>query len=108
MMIENAAILSAVRTPIGKGQKGVFKAMRPDELGAIAVKEAVRRAGIKIDCLEDVIIGCAMPEAEQGMNVARIISFRAGLPQEVSAASVNRFCASGLHAIADVAKSIAQ
>lgn len=107
MMMENIAIISAVRTPIGKGIKGAFKAKRPDELGAITIAEAVKRAQVDPGDIEDVIFGCAMPEAEQGMNVARIMSLRAGLPINVSAATVNRFCASGLHAVADVAKSIA-
>jgi acetyl-CoA acyltransferase len=107
MMIENVAILSAVRTPMGKGVRGVFRATRPDELGAAVIRESVKRAGIKGDEIEDVIFGCAMPEGEQGMNVARIMSLRAGLLSTVSAATVNRFCASGLHAVADVAKSIA-
>lgn len=107
MMIENVAILSAVRTPIGKGQRGAFRTTRPDELGASTVKEAVTRARVAVTDIDDVIAGCAMPEAEQGMNVARIMSLRAGLPISVSAATVNRFCASGLHAVADVAKSIA-
>lgn len=107
MMIKDVGILSAVRTPIGKGIKGAFRAMRPDDLGAIATDFALRKAGLKGDDCDDVIFGCAMPEAEQGMNVARIISLRAGLPFNVSAATVNRFCASGLHAVADVAKSIA-
>jgi acetyl-CoA acyltransferase len=105
MMMENVAILSAVRTPIGKGIKGVFKATRPDDLGAITISEAVKRANISD--IEDIIFGCAMPEAEQGMNVARIMALRAGLPINASAATVNRFCSSGLHAVADVAKSIA-
>jgi len=105
-MFDNVAILSAVRTPIAKGGRGLFKNLRPDELGSIVIKEAVKRAGISKDEIEDVIFGCAMPEAEQGMNVARIMSLRAGLPVTTSAATVNRFCASGLHAVADVAKSI--
>lgn len=105
-MMENVAILSAVRTPIGKGVKGSFRAVRPDELAALALIGSLNRSGLKSDDLEDVIFGCAMPEAEQGMNVARIASLRAGLPVNVSAATVNRFCASGLHAVADVAKSI--
>jgi len=106
-MMENIAILSAVRTPIGKGVKGVFKNTRPDELGSAVLKEALKRANISPEDIEDVIFGCAMPEGEQGMNVARIISLRAGLPTSSSAATVNRYCASGLNAIADVAKSIA-
>jgi len=105
-VLENVAILSAVRTPIGKGLRGAFKTTRPDELGAVAVAEAFRRSGLKSDAIDDVIMGCAMPEAEQGMNVARIISLRADLPVNISAATVNRFCASGLHAVADIAKSI--
>ncbi|HXW52510.1 MAG TPA: thiolase family protein [Myxococcota bacterium] len=106
MMIENVAVVSAVRTPIGKGIKGVFRATRPDELGARVIREALSRAKVESRDIDDVIFGCAMPEAEQGMNVARIMSLRAGLPETVSAATVNRFCASGLHAIADIAKSI--
>lgn len=107
MMMDNVAILSAVRTPIGKGIKGAFRATRPDELGAVTIAEAVKRAGVSGDDVDDVIFGCAMPEGEQGMNVARIMGLRAGLPIGVSAATVNRFCASGLHAVADIAKSIA-
>lgn len=106
MMMENVAILAAVRTPIGRGGRGVFKSTRPDELGAVTINEALKRANVSGDELEDIIFGCAMPEAEQGMNVARIMSLRAGLPVNVSAATINRFCASGLHAVADVAKSI--
>lgn len=105
-ILENVGILSAVRTPIGKGIRGAFKNTRPDELGAITVAEALKRSTIKAEACEDVIMGCAMPEAEQGMNVARIISLRAELPFKTSAATVNRFCASGLHAVADIAKSI--
>jgi acetyl-CoA acyltransferase len=105
-ILENVGILSALRTPIAKGMKGAFKTTRPDELGALVVAEALKRSGIKADACEDVIMGCAMPEAEQGMNVARIISLRAQLPFSTSAATVNRFCASGLHAVADIAKSI--
>lgn len=104
--MKDVAILSCVRTPIGRGQKGSLREVRPDTLGAIVVKEAVKRAGLKPELIEDVIMGCAMPEAEQGMNVARIIGLLAGLPNTTSAATVNRFCSSGLHAVADVAKSI--
>lgn len=106
MMMENVAILAAVRTPIGRGGRGVFKSTRPDELGALTIAEALKRAQVDSGEIDDVIFGCAMPEAEQGMNVARIMSLRAGLPVNVSAATINRFCASGLHAVADVAKSI--
>lgn len=107
MMLENVAIISAVRTPIGKGLKGVFRTTRPDDLAGFALKESVARAKVDPNLIEDVIVGCAMPEAEQGMNVARTISFRAGLGNGVSAATINRFCSSGLHAVADIAKSIA-
>jgi acetyl-CoA acyltransferase len=105
-ILENASIIAAVRTPIGKALKGVFKNTRPDELGAVAVAEALKRSKLKKEDCEDIVMGCAMPEAEQGMNVARIIALRAGLPYTTSAATVNRFCSSGLHAVADIAKSI--
>lgn len=105
-MLENVAILGAARTPIGKGLKGMFRATRPDELGAITLAEVIKRTGVKYEEIDDVVVGCAMPEAEQGMNVARIMSLRAGLPVNVSAATINRFCSSGLHAAADIAKSI--
>ena len=100
-------IASSVRTPVGRAFKGTLRATRPDELGAIAIKGALDRVP-KLDPkeIEDVILGCAMPEAEQGMNVARIASLRAGLPVEVSALTINRFCSSGLQAIAMAAERI--
>lgn len=104
--MKDVAIVSSVRSPIGRGQKGTLRDTRPDTLGAIVVKEALARTKISAEKIEDVIMGCAMPEAEQGMNVARIIGLLAGLPNTTSAATVNRFCSSGLHAISDVAKSI--
>ncbi len=104
--MKDVAILSAVRTAIGKGNKGTLKDTRPDTLAAHVVKAAVERSHVAAKDIEDVILGCAMPEAEQGMNVARIASLMAGLPQETSAATINRFCSSGLHAVSDVAKSI--
>jgi acetyl-CoA acyltransferase len=107
MMMENVAIIEATRTPIGRANKGSLRTFRPDDLGAVAIKEVVSRAKLDPSQLEDVIVGCAMPEAEQGMNVARIMSLRAGFPVNVSAATINRFCSSGLHAVADIAKSIA-
>ena len=104
----NAVIVSAVRTPIGKSPQGSLRTTRPDELAAIVLREALARApGVTPADVEDVIIGCAMPEAEQGLNVARIASLRAGLPVTASAATVNRFCASGLEAIAIAAERIA-
>jgi len=105
--MKEVAIVSAVRTPIGRGIKGTLKDTRPDTLAAHVLAESVKRAGIKPSDVEDVILGCAMPEAEQGMNVARIAALLGGLPQETAAATINRFCSSGLHAVADVAKSIA-
>jgi len=105
--MREAVIVSSVRTPVGRAFKGTLRATRPDELGAIAIKAALERVP-QLDPkeIEDVILGCAMPEAEQGMNVARIASLRAGLPVEVSAVTINRFCASGLQAIAMAAERI--
>jgi acetyl-CoA acyltransferase len=102
-----AVIASICRTPVGKAPKGTLRAFRPDDLGAIAIGEAIRRLpGLDPAEIEDVILGCAMPEAEQGMNVARIASLRAGVPVSTSAATVNRFCASGLQTIAQAAERI--
>jgi len=105
--MREAVIVSSVRTPVGRAFKGTLRATRPDELGSIAIKTALERVP-QLDPreIEDVILGCAMPEAEQGMNVARIASLRAGLPVEVSAVTINRFCASGLQAIAMAAERI--
>jgi acetyl-CoA acyltransferase len=99
--MKEAVIVSAVRTPVGKAPRGTLRTTRPDELAATAIKAAVEQApGLAADQIEDVILGCAMPEAEQGMNVARIASLRAGLGYQVPAQTVNRFCSSGLQAIA--------
>jgi acetyl-CoA acyltransferase len=96
-----------VRTAVGKASKGTLRATRPDDLAAAVIKEAVARAkGLDPKEIEDVILGCAMPEAEQGMNVARIASLRAGLPVDASAMTINRFCSSGLQAIALAAERI--
>jgi acetyl-CoA acyltransferase len=105
--MREVVIVSAVRTPVGKAYKGTLRATRPDDLAAVAIKGALERVP-QVDPkeIEDVILGCAMPEAEQGMNVARIASLRAGLPVEVSAMTVNRFCSSGLQAIAMAAERI--
>ena len=101
-------IASSVRTPVGRAFKGTLRATRPDELAAVAIKGALDRVPqLDLKEIEDVILGCAMPEAEQGMNVARIASLRAGLPVEVSAMTINRFCSSGLQAIAMAADRIA-
>ncbi|MFQ5816760.1 MAG: thiolase family protein [Terriglobia bacterium] len=102
-----AVIVSACRTAVGKAFKGTLRAYRPDEMAAAAIREAVARVpGLQGEEIEDVILGCAMPEAEQGYNVARTAALRAGLPQSVSAVTVNRFCSSGLQAIAMAAEHI--
>jgi acetyl-CoA acyltransferase len=96
-----AVIVSAVRTAVGRAYKGSLRATRPDDLAALVIKEALARvAALDPKEIDDVILGCAMPEGEQGMNVARIAALRAGLPVETSAMTINRFCSSGLQAIA--------
>jgi acetyl-CoA acyltransferase len=105
--MRDVAIVSAVRTPIGRAPKGVFRNTRPDDLGAIAAREALRRAEVEPSVIEDVVLGCAHPEGEQGLNVARQVGMLAGLPDEVPAMTVNRFCSSGLQATAIVADRIA-
>ena len=103
----DAVIVSAVRTPTGKAPKGTLRFTRPDEMAAVAISEALRRVqGMEVAEVEDVILGCAMPEAEQGMNVARIASLRASIPVESSAVTINRFCSSGLQAIAFASERI--
>jgi acetyl-CoA acyltransferase len=105
--VKEVVIASSVRTPVGRAFKGTLRATRPDELAAVAIKGALQRIPqLDLREIEDVIVGCAMPEAEQGMNVARIASLRAGLPIEVSAMTINRFCSSGLQAIAIAAERI--
>ena len=105
--MREVVIVSAVRTPVGKAYKGTLRATRPDDLAAVAIKGALERVPqLDPNEIEDVIFGCAMPEAEQGMNVARIASLRAGLPVEISAMTVNRFCSSGLQSIAMAAERI--
>ena len=105
--MRDVAILSAVRTPIGRAPKGNLRNTRPDDLGALVVKEALRRAGVDGAVMEDLVMGCAMPEAEQGLNVARVVGHLAGLPDEVPAMTINRFCSSGLQAASIVADRIA-
>jgi acetyl-CoA acyltransferase len=105
--MRDAVIVSSVRTPVGKAFKGTLRSTRPDDLAAIAMQEAIRRVpGLDPRDIEDVILGCAMPEGEAGMNVARIASQRAGLPAEVPAITINRFCSSGLQSIAMAAERI--
>ncbi|HXJ15704.1 MAG TPA: acetyl-CoA C-acyltransferase [Candidatus Polarisedimenticolia bacterium] len=105
--MREAVIVSSVRTAVGKAPKGALRATRPDDLAAVTIREAIARAkGLDPKDVEDVILGCAMPEAEQGMNVARIATLRAGLPVTTSAMTVNRFCSSGLQTIAIAAEQI--
>jgi acetyl-CoA acyltransferase len=105
--MREAVIVSAVRTACGKAPKGTLRATRPDDLGAIAIQGALARVpSLDKKEIDDVIIGCAMPEAEQGMNVARTASLRAGIPIEAAAMTINRFCASGLQSIALAAERI--
>src|SRR5438128_2593532 len=105
--MNEAVIVSAARTAVGKAPGGTLRGTRPDELAAAAIGEALKRApGIEPGEVDDVILGCAMPEAEQGMNVARIASLRAGIPVTASAVTVNRFCSSGLQAIAYAAERV--
>ena len=99
--MKEAVIVCAIRTAVGKAPKGTLRDTRPDDLGAAAIKEAIARVpGLEASEVDDVIMGCAMPEAEQGMNVARAAAIRAGLPVETSAMTINRFCSSGLQTIA--------
>ncbi len=105
--MREAVVVSSVRTAVGKSPRGTLKDTRPDELGAIAVREAVRRVpGLDPSDVEDCIMGCALPEAEQGMNMARVIALRAGLPVTTAGMTINRFCSSGLQSIAIAAQQI--
>ena len=105
--MRDAVIVSAVRTAVGKAPKGTLRNTRPDEMGAAVIKESIARVeGLEPIEIEDVIMGCAMPEAEQGMNTARAAAIRAGLPVETSAMTINRFCSSGLQSIAIAADKI--
>jgi acetyl-CoA acyltransferase len=105
--MREVVLVSSVRTPVGRANKGTLRATRPDELAAVAIKGALDRVPqLDPSEIEDVILGCAMPEAEQGMNVARIASLRAGLPEQISAMTINRFCSSGLQSIAMAAERI--
>src|SRR5215469_16268192 len=102
-----AVIVSSVRTPVGRGFKGSLRTSRPDDLAALVIREALARVPqLNPKQIDDVILGCAMPEGEQGMNVARIAALRAGLPVATSAMTINRFCSSGLQAIALAAERI--
>ena len=102
----NAYVLAAFRTPGTKANKGKLRAVRPDDLAAAAIKGLIERTGIDPSQLDDVIIGCAFPEGEQGMNMARVAALKAGIPYQVPAQTVNRFCSSGLQTIASAAERI--
>jgi acetyl-CoA acyltransferase len=105
--MQDAVIVSATRTAVGKAPNGTLRTVRPDEMAAAVIAEVLRRApGIEPSEIDDVILGCAMPEAEQGLNVARIASLRAGVPVAASAVTINRFCSSGLQSIAFAAERI--
>ncbi len=105
--MKEAVIVAAARTAVGKANKGTLRATRPDDLAAVVIKDLLRRTpGLDPAEIEDVILGCAMPEGPQGMNVARIASLRAGLPVSCSAATINRFCSSGLQSIAMAAERV--
>lgn len=105
--MKEAYIVSNVRTAVGKAPRGTLHNLRPDDMGAIAVKEAIHRVkGLEPDQIDDIIFGCAFPEAEQGFNLGRVIAQRAGLPDSAAGCTVNRFCASGLQTIAMAAQAI--
>ncbi|MFD2215947.1 acetyl-CoA C-acetyltransferase [Metabacillus endolithicus] len=104
--MREAVIVAGARTPVGRAKKGTLANMRPDDLGALAVKETLKRAGNYDGNIDDLIIGCAMPEAEQGLNMARNIGALAGLPYTVPAITINRYCSSGLQSIAYGAEKI--
>ncbi|MDX1530953.1 MAG: acetyl-CoA C-acyltransferase, partial [Rhodothermales bacterium] len=107
MQINEAYVVSSVRIPVGKAKKGALKDVRPEVLGATAIRGALDRVpGLSDSQIEDVIIGCAFPEGPQGMNMARAVSQKAGLPDEVAAVTVNRFCSSGLQTIAQAHNAI--
>ena len=106
-MTTDAVIVSAVRTPVGKAKRGGLATVRPDELAAAVIRALLKRTpNLDPGEIEDVVIGCAFPEGEQGLNMARMIALRAGLPESVPAETINRYCASGLQAIAHVAYAI--
>lgn len=107
MQANNAYIVSSIRTPVGKAKRGAFRHVRPEALGAVAVRGAIEKVeGLSDDRIDDVLIGCAFPEGPQGMNMGRIIAQRAGLPNEVPGATINRFCSSGLQTIVMATQSI--
>ena len=104
--MREAVIVAGARTPVGRAKKGTLVNVRPDDLGALVVRETLKRAGNYEGNIDDLIIGCAMPEAEQGLNMARNIGALAGLSHEVPAITINRYCSSGLQAIANASERI--
>jgi acetyl-CoA acyltransferase len=105
--MKEAVVVSAVRTAVGKAPRGILKDTRPDDVAAIILKEAVSRApGLKVEEIDDVVIGCAFPESDQGLNLGRVVAMRAGFPYTIPGQTVNRFCSSGLQAIATAAYEI--
>ena len=105
--MKEAVVVSAVRTAVGKAPRGILKDTRPDDVAAIIIKEALSRVpGLKAEEVDDVILGCAFPESDQGLNLARVVAMRAGFPNTVPGQTVNRFCSSGLQAIATAAYEI--
>src|SRR4030067_2481851 len=105
--MKEAVVVSAVRTAVGKAPRGILKDTRPDDVAAIVIKEALARApGLKPDDVDDIVLGCAFPESEQGLNLARVAAMRAGFPHTVSGQAVNRFCSSALQSIASASYAI--
>jgi acetyl-CoA acyltransferase len=105
--MKEAVVVSAVRTAVGKAPRGILKDTRPDDIGALVIKEAVARVpGLKVEEIDDIVIGCAFPESDQGLNLARVLAMRAGFPFTIPGQTVNRFCSSGLQAIATAAYEI--
>lgn len=105
--MKEAVVVSAVRTAVGKAPRGILKDTRPDDIGALIIKEAVARVpGLKVEDIDDIVIGCAFPESDQGLNLARVLAMRAGFPFTIPGQTVNRFCSSGLQAIATAAYEI--
>ena len=105
--MKEAVVVSAVRTAVGKAPRGILKDTRPDDIAAMVIKEAVARApGLKLEEVDDFVLGCAFPESDQGLNLARVVAMRAGFPYTVPGQTVNRFCSSGLQAIATAAYEI--
>jgi acetyl-CoA acyltransferase len=105
--MKEAVVVSAVRTAVGKAPRGILKDTRPDDVAAIVIREALSRVpGLKAEEVDDVVLGCAFPESDQGLNLARVVAMRAGFPSSVPGQTVNRFCSSGLQAIATAAYEI--